>query len=153
MQNKNITDFDPSCFTSDKQRDLYSYWLKIKADHQFPSREDFNPTDIPHVLSVIWMADVVDEGNELKFDIRLVGTDIAHAFQQQSANVPLDILTFSDPIIERLTALVKTRKPYYYQGDFPIENTDYNYYSTISLPFSTDDENVDIIISCVHCFS
>lgn len=152
MKKQKITDFDPGCFTSDKQRDLYSYWLKIKADHEIPSREDFSPMDIPHVLSSIWMADVIDNG-ELNFKLRLVGTDIAHAFQHQAASVPLDELSFSGPIIERLIALVETRKPYYFQGVFPLEDTDYNYYSSISLPFSTDGEKVDIIISSVHCYS
>lgn len=142
------TNFDPQDFTSDKQRDLYAYWLKIKGDRQMPRREDLNPVDIPHLLSAIWMADVV-EGDEIHFKVRLFGTDLVRAFQREGTSMQLDEVSFTGDIIERMNNLVKTKQGYYCECEFPTESEDIKHYSTLTLPMSSDDENVDIIISAL----
>jgi len=147
-----LTDINPQNFTSDKQRDLYDYWLKIKKDHLMPSRKDFNPVDIPHILSSIWMADVIP-GDEPTFSIRLLGTDVVEAFGVEATKQPLHEVEFSAGIVQRFRELIKVKQPYYYQGRFPVESEDYKYYSSITLPMSGDDEHVDIILSSVHCFN
>jgi len=116
-----------------------------------PSRQDLNPMDIPHLLSAIWMADVV-AGDAMHFKVRLFGTDLVQAFQLEGTNLSLDEVSFTGDIIVRLTNLVETKTAYYYQCEFPIESDDFNYYSTLTLPMSNDNENVDIIISLLHFF-
>lgn len=151
MYDKIVTDLDPQSFTSDKQRDLLAYWLKIKGDLLMPGRQDLDPTDIPHLLSSVWMADVID-GDEPNFKVRLFGTDLVQAFQIESTSQLLEDIGFAGDIIKRFAELVKTKKVYYYQCDFPIVSEYFKYYTTLTLPMSSDNENVDIILSCVHCF-
>ncbi len=152
MQNVEIKDLDPQDFTSDKQRDLYEYWKEIRGDLSMPSRQDLNPMDIPHLLSALWMADVIDRETP-KFKVRLFGTDLVRAFQLEGTNRPLEEVSFTGDIIIRLTELVRTRQSYFYVCDFPVESDDFKYYSTLTLPMSSDNENVDIILSYVHCYS
>ncbi len=148
---KSIAGVDPKTFTSDKQRDLLAYWLKIKGDLLMPCRKDLCPTDIPHLLSVIWMADVIME-DEPRFKVRLFGTELVRAFQLEGTSKELDEVSFTGDIIKRMTNLVKTKQPYYHECEFPIESEDYKYYSTLTLPMSSDNENVDIIISALDFY-
>lgn len=151
MYNKVIEALDPQGFTSDKQRGLFEYWVKIRGDRHMPSRQDLNPMDIPHLLSGIWMADV-SGGEKPTFKVRLFGTDLVQALHLEGTNLQLDQISFAKDIIRRLTALIKTKKAYYYKAKLPIESEDYNYYTTLTLPMSSDNENVDIIISQLHFF-
>ncbi len=152
MNDQILAALDPQSFSSDKQRDLYAYWLKIKGDLLMPCRKDLNPTDIPHLLSAIWMADVID-GDEVNFKVRLFGTDLVRAFNREGTSMELDEFSFTGDIIERFTNLVQTRQPYYLECEFPTESDDFNFYSTLTLPMSSDNENVDIIISALNFYA
>lgn len=151
MNTCEVADLKPSEFTSDYQRDLLTYWLKIKGDRLMPSRKDLDPSEIPRLLSCVWMANVI-EGVEPKFKVRLFGTDLVRAFQREGTSQELDSVSFASEIIVRLTNLVVTKQPYYHLCDFPIASDDFKFYSTLSLPMSSDDKTVDIILSYVHCF-
>lgn len=151
MYNKAVEGLDPQGFTSDKQRNLLEYWVKITGDRHMPSRQDLNPMDIPHLLSGIWMADVVG-GEKPNFKVRLFGTDLVQAFGLEGTNLQLDQVSFAEDIIQRLTILIKTKQAYYHKAKFPIDSDDYNFYTTLTLPMSSDNENVDIIISQLHFF-
>jgi len=144
--NHKVTTLDPQKFSSSKQCDLYAYWLKIKGDRLMPSRVDMNPADIPYLLSSIWMADVI-AGDRIRLKVRLFGTDLVRAFSLDGTSQLLDQISFTGDIIKRLTDLVRTRKGYYCKCKFPVESEDYRYYSTLSLPMSSDNYTVDIIIS------
>ena len=146
-----INGLNPSEFTSDCQRALLTYWLKIKGGNLMPSRQDFDPSEVPRLLSWIWMADVIGEVQP-KFKVRLFGTDLVRAFQLEGTSMELDSVPYAGDIIKRMSNLVVTKQPYYHLCDFPIKSEDYNFYSTISLPLSSDNKTVDIILSYVHCF-
>lgn len=146
MKDSKVTELNPQDFSSDKQRDLYAYWLKIKGDRLMPSRTDMDPMDIPHLLSSIWMADVI-AGDKIQIKVRLFGTDLVNAFQIEGTSRELGEVSFTGDIVKRLTNLVNSRKGYYCQCDFPVKSDDYKYYSTLTLPMSSDGETVDIILS------
>ncbi|PHZ83257.1 PAS domain-containing protein [Paremcibacter congregatus] len=147
-----MTHLDPTSFTCEKQRELYAYWLKVRGESSMPSRKDINPMDIPHLLSSIWMADVL-HGDPVGFKARLFGTDLVRAFQLEATDRRLDEFSFTGGIIKRMTALVETRQPYFWKGPFPFETDDFKSYSTVSLPLSNDDKVVNIIICSVHFYS
>lgn len=151
MYDRNSVNLDPQSFTSDKQRDLFAYWTKLKGDLLMPSRKNLCPTEIPHLLSAIWMADVIREDG-LHFKIRLFGTEVVDAFQMEGTSRELDEFAFTGDIIKRLSKLVETRQPYYQECKFPIESKNFNYYSTLTMPMSSDNENVDIIISALDFY-
>ncbi len=107
--------------------------------------------DIPHLLSGIWMADVVG-GKNPNFKVRLFGTDLVQAFGLEGTNLQLDQVSFAEDIVKRLTVLIETKQAYYHKAKFPVDSEDYDYYTTLTLPMSSDNENVDIIISQLHFF-
>lgn len=56
-----------------RRGELYAYWRSIRpAADLLPGRRHFSPTDIPRLLSWIWLVDV--ERAPLRFKYRLVGT-------------------------------------------------------------------------------
>ncbi len=148
---RKIPHLDPLSFSSDKQRDFFAYWQKIKGDLFLPRRKDLDPRDIPHLLPAIWMADVIN-GEELYFRVRLIGTDLARAFKVENTNQRLDDIALTEEVIKRFHKLVKTKKPNYHVRKFPLEVEEHKYYSTLTLPLSNDEEKVDIIISVIDFF-
>ncbi len=152
LNDSEVAGLDPLTFTCDKQRDLLAYWLKIRGDLSMPRRQDLDPSDITRLLPSIWMADVI-AGDQPSFKVRLFGTGLVQAFQIEGTSMDLEGASFTGDMIIRLTDLVKTKQPYYIECEFPLESEDYKYYSTLTLPMSSDNENVDIILSYVHCFS
>ncbi|MDA0663975.1 MAG: PAS domain-containing protein [Proteobacteria bacterium] len=66
-----------------RHKALFAYWEKIKGTHAMPSRADFDPVDIPKLLTFIGLVDIVQPGP--KFRYRVVGTAISARFSQ-----PLD---------------------------------------------------------------
>ncbi|MEM9683880.1 MAG: PAS domain-containing protein, partial [Pseudomonadota bacterium] len=54
------------------------YWRSISPGNRLPGRQHFDPTEIPNLLSGVWLIDV--EQQPLSFVFRLVGTDIVDFF-------------------------------------------------------------------------
>src|SRR6266568_4222330 len=56
-------------------RQLYQYWQTIRpADGKIPGRQHFDPLDVPLLMPLIWMVDVVREAGAIRFRYRLLGT-------------------------------------------------------------------------------
>lgn len=67
--------FEPESWHENLQA-MYNYWLKIHpAEGGMPSRADFDPLDIPHLLPIMWMYDV-SRAKPYRFKFGLVGTEI-----------------------------------------------------------------------------
>ena len=62
----------------DEHRELFAYWEKIKGSNRMPSRADFDPVDIPRLLPIIGLVDIVSPGP--KFRYRVVGTTMSARF-------------------------------------------------------------------------
>lgn len=55
-------------------RAAWSYWNRICGDRAFPRRADFDPVEIPDLLAITELVDVLDSGRDFRF--RLIGTEI-----------------------------------------------------------------------------
>jgi len=71
-----IFDPDPElrAIISPSLHEVLSYWRKKAAGRPGPQRGDIRPAEIAHVLPMIFLADVIDEGVEFRF--RLIGTGL-----------------------------------------------------------------------------
>ena len=57
-------------------RELFHYWRSIFPDSGLPGRQHFDPTDIPHLLRMLFLVDIDRNGEKFRFRYRLLGTDI-----------------------------------------------------------------------------
>ncbi|MDG1995639.1 MAG: PAS domain-containing protein [Emcibacteraceae bacterium] len=138
-------DFSVDELTSKEQRDIYQYWLDIRKNKLMPARKDFDPMKIPRVLPFIVMADVLDD--PLRFKVRLIGS---------KCNTPPNFMgkCINDyPEMKRLTDFLivgtEMRKPYFYYNSYKNKGEFIRHYSSIVLPFSNDDKDVNIMMACI----
>ena len=139
-------DFTIDDLSSIAQTELYTYWLKIKADKLMPSRDDFAPTDLPKILPFISMENVVYD--PVRFQIRLVGTQTSSL--RNSVGMFLDDIPGTEHIISMLKEMVELKKPYFYTSNINWDERKYKTYSSLILPFSEDGENVTLCMACHH---
>jgi len=137
-------DFSINELSSPEQVAFYEYWQKIKNDKSMPNRASFKPMDIPKVLPYIFMEDV--EHNPLRYKVRLIGSksDVPN----EHTGKYLDEISDLDLVIGLLDDLVKVKKPYYYERKMTLANGASKRYSSVVVPFSDDDDEVNIVMSC-----
>jgi len=140
-----LTDFSKADFTSSRQHMFYDYWLEIKGDRLMPSRSDFSPFRLPRVLSSIIMVDVFRD--PLRFKCRLMGTECVNAAGFDPTGQWVDEIANTDKILERYQWLVDNKKPYFSSDNVEWANKNFKSFTSINCPFSTDGENVDLMIA------
>jgi len=62
----------PSRSTSTDIEGALAYWQRIRGGRRMPSRQDFDPLDIPQILPYVMLIDVLHE--PLDFRFRLLGS-------------------------------------------------------------------------------
>ncbi len=143
-KNKFIDQFEVDDISIDKMKCIYKYWLKIKGEKSFPSRDDINPADIPAVLPHITLVRVEDSG---RYKLTLVGSENVKANGEDVTGKYLDEIPLLKKYAkERYDWLVENKKPYIYQGDLKWSTKRFLDYSIIGLPLSNDNEKVDGIM-------
>src|SRR5487761_1780687 len=112
--------------------ELYRYWQSIRpAAGRLPGRQHFQPTDIPHLLQWIWLADV--QRTPLRFKYRLVGE--AHPRFRQSTAYP------------HFVAAAERAQVAFYRGP-PVYVIDLRYKTIerLILPMAQDGATVDMLL-------
>lgn len=61
---------------------LFAYWNARRGDRPAPARADIDPLDIPDLLSIVTLVDVLHD--PLRFRYRLIGTAVAQALRRDS---------------------------------------------------------------------
>lgn len=137
-------------FSSERHKQLYQYWLKLRGDKDLPSRADFNPMAVPEVLPMIMMFGV--EGPPYRFKGRIAGAQVVDVSGINCTGSYVDEFPYTQGVVERLTQLLHDKKPYYVETELNWAQKQYKLYSSLVLPFSSDGEAVDIIISSHHYY-
>ena len=125
------------------------YWSSIKPNGRLPSRRDLDPTEIPRIISWLFLVDI--KGTDRKrfdFVFRLIGTSNANlvgkdvtgqrvtdAFEPAAARV----------IIGHYTKTVDTRKPTFWKTEVPTAERRYVRCFRGVFPLSSDGERVDML--------
>ncbi|MCZ4281486.1 PAS domain-containing protein [Kiloniella laminariae] len=101
-----------------KIQQMYNYWLSIHpAKGQLPSRQHFDPMDIPRLLPIVWMFDV--HHNPTRFKFRLMGTEIATIVGKDAGGQWLDEAfpdLVSSGVYEDYSYVAETNKVLYRLG-------------------------------------
>ena len=56
--------------------ELFAYWRSLFPEDGLPGRQHFDPVDVPHLLRMLFLVDIVRGGKKIRFRYRLLGTDI-----------------------------------------------------------------------------
>ncbi len=136
--------------SSEKQQELYQYWLDLKGENLMPSRKLFNPVDIPRVLSSLYLVDVFYD--PLRFQVRLAGTQNVQKLGFDPKGYSSDGSPAIKGLIERFEWAVRNKKPYCRVEKMLWGKKDYVEYSALVLPMSDNNEDVNLFIASVDYF-
>lgn len=136
---------------NDCLKELLGYWISIHPRTRLPSREDFDPLDVPKALPHLVLTDV--ERNPYRFRIRLMGTSVVEAIGSDFTGGYLDEVwpgSEDQLIIRHRIAVAESGMPSYRYGVSPTPfRLDFAPLERIFLPFSSDGISVDKILSMV----
>jgi hypothetical protein len=127
---------------------LYGYWRSIAPSGALPSRQHFDPVDIPDLLSCLWLLDVQRDPFRLRY--RLAGTTIVEAIGHEVTGQWLDE---AHPNIEdragflaRYSGVVESGQPSWRKG-YPRlwTHRDFGSVENLLLPFARDGHTVDML--------
>jgi PAS domain len=127
---------------------LYGYWRSIAPSGALPSRQHFDPVDIPDLLSCLWLLDVQRDPFRLRY--RLAGTTIVEAIGHE---VTGQLLDEAHPNIEdragflaRYSGVVESGRPSWRKG-YPRlwTHRDFGSVENLLLPFARDGHTVDML--------
>lgn len=146
-----LTDFTVEDLNHAMHKELYEYWNLIRGKNLMPPRSDFKPMDIHKILPEALLVDVFNDPRRYKF--RLIGSSFEDIIGYKPTGDWIDEYPDTEEVIQRFDWLVENKKPYYTVCRLPWgENKDYEYYSALAVPFSSDGNTVDKIISSNFCY-
>jgi len=131
--------------------EMAAYWRSIHPANGIPGRQHFDPVHIPTLLSNIRLVDV--HGSPLRFRARLVGTKLVelHGFDYTGQWLEDAYANFEGSGTHLgLLAAVSSCKPDWRRGQ-PLlsEGKDFIQIERLNLPFATDGETVDMVLSYI----
>jgi hypothetical protein len=136
-----------SAIRSDVLRRLVTHWQQMRGGRRMPARADFDPLDVRYALGTISLIDV--HRDPLRFYFRLDGTKQVDLFGIDCTRRYLDEVM---PVEHAAMAtgsyreVVDGRAPRYHRRTIPFRERLIDY-EIVILPFSSDGERVDILMT------
>ncbi len=131
-------------------REIFAYWRNKAPPGLLPGRQHINPLDIPRLLPLVALYDVVRDDSNLRFRTRLSGTGVVAAFGSDFTGRFLDEITPPAVYGEFHTAyssVAETGRPHYWERPVPFAVRDFMAIQRLALPLAADGISVDIIIA------
>jgi hypothetical protein len=129
-------------------RTLYSYWREKRGGRAMPARLDIEPTEIPTLLPIVGLTDVVDGG--ARFRYRLLGTEIVEMTGTDPTGRYLDEGLpdggYADYLIGLFREVAEARRALYGESDLPGGDRIERQVRRLLLPLSSDGQAVDMIL-------
>lgn len=153
-RNLRIDDFDLPADCDAGVLSAIEYWTTISPSGALPGRQHFDPTDIPNLLSGVWLLDV--EQHPLRFVFRLVGTGIVEFFGDDPTGRDLCEVfeRFDETIAYRDLAMVAREGEPRWRRGTPVLSNDgtVDRLERVYLPCARDGTTVDMVF-CYTAFS
>ncbi|WP_282608911.1 PAS domain-containing protein [Pelagibius sp. Alg239-R121] len=131
---------------------LYDYWLSKSAQGRIPSRAQIDPLDVPDLLSIIFLIDVIESGDEPEFRFRLVGSKITEVVGSDPTGRSFS--AFYDeanlgPMTEIYNEVTRSGEPFVNNSTAPFSDKDYVRLARLLLPLSESGSRVDMILGAL----
>lgn len=133
-------------------RIMRDYWTGKRGQRQFPARKDVDPLDIPKVLPVLTLVDVV-RGDPLRFRYRLIGTKITEMARRDATGRWLDSELYGDRTEDMLwifRTCARQKSPVAVREKILFIDKSWVLVEALAVPLGESDEEVDIIMICVE---
>lgn len=127
---------------------LFALWQKKRIDGKLPARSDFSPLEMTSILPHLTLLDIDNDLKNTK--VRLVGTYITSMMNCDVTGQTIGEIPTSEPVIERLTWLLKHKKPYMQCGVIAKwSKVDFRDYNILVLPLANDGINIDKVMALI----
>ena len=147
-----IPDFSELCdrITLKSHRALFEYWRSIFPETGWPGRQHFDPLDIPELLGMLFLVDIVRDAGRLRFRYRLLGIEITKRAGRDMTGKWMEEC-FPDPnafaMIERdYHQIIDTGTPHLGQFNILAPGREYIKANRLVLPMASDGENFDMFL-------
>ncbi len=128
-------------------RALFGYWREKRGPGARPARADLDPLEIPTLLPIVGLIDVLDGG--ARFRYRLMGTEIVDMDGHDPTGRFLDEVLpdsgYADYLIGLLREVTRERRPLYGESDFRGQDRIQRRVRRLFMPLSGDGRAVDMI--------
>ena len=128
-------------------RALFGYWAEKRGERAMPARADLDPLEIPTLLPIIGLVDVLDGG--ARFRYRLIGTEIVDVGGHDPTGRFLDEALpdsgYADYLIGMFREVTRERRPLYGESDFHGQGRIERRVRRLLMPLSRDGRSVDMI--------
>ncbi len=127
----------------------------LAGDREILLRRDFHPADVPWILGLLYVVDVLSEENDYRF--KIFGSVMTALYGMDLTGSRLSELP--DPIMHRemreylhniYDAAVASRAPLLQRGKLRWKETDIDT-ERLTIPLAEDDGRLSTILVAVHC--
>ncbi len=126
---------------------LLDYWLEKRGERPAPLREDIDPLEIPRLLPILHLIDVVPE--PLRFRHRLVGTELVEKMARDVTGLDVDASLYGEAapeIIESLKKIVEEARPYHRLARLDWYDRSWMTMESLELPLLDPEGRVAVIL-------
>ena len=141
-------------FQSTELAELYDYWSRIRGARTMPAREDIDPSQIRHLLPLLFMVDVADEIADCRF--RLFGTALTIAYGADLTGRTLGDIFLGrerDAIFDKYREAIATGAPVASQHKFRSSRGELVHFERLLLPLSDDPPKVSMLLGGTRLFT
>jgi hypothetical protein len=142
--------YDPAIVTNGRVQEFYRHWLALKGARAFPTKAEFDPTAIPHLLPGTLLLKVVED--PLDFEYRIIGEEIVVRLGNLKGKRVRDaaLLNATSTAYQNYCAVVESGRPQFLEGSAMLSFRDRPArVSRVHCPLSGDGARVDHILSYV----
>ena len=135
-----------TCLGDERLRGLYRYWRLVRGRRFAPGRADIDPRDIPSLLPILALVDVV-AGNRFRF--RLAGDEVTAQFGRGLIGKRVeDVLAdnLRDRLLTLFALVLERRRPVFWDGP-EIPGQPVGRLSRFVAPVSGDGQQVTMLLA------
>ena len=134
-------------FRSDAIRELYSYWLSLRADRAAPARAQVDPMAMRRTLPHLGLFDV--ENDPRRYRVRIMGTEVVAWYGCDVTGRYLDEIDLGPdpaPVFAILDHVVATMTPAHMTGDYVKQDGRQIRYERLVLPLSSNGKETNMLL-------
>lgn len=128
--------------------ELLEHWKTLRGDRLMPGRSDFDPTQVPRLLSAICLVEVIDGGSDYYY--RVAGSRLEEMCGQKLQSRRFSEITDADAresMTATCKACVQSAGPVVIKNQLREPGRDHMSITAIILPLSDDGEAVNMILT------
>ncbi len=138
-------------------QELHAVWQRMRGARELPARRDFDPVEVPWLLSRMFLVDVLPtDVAARRYRVRLEGTELVASHGRDWTGRFLhevNELAAADRLVAAADYVVARRAPLMSAGQlYWLADKRYYHYESIVLPLAVDDRVVNMLMGITIVF-